>query len=324
MACIELVGTSALGVLKGICAFLTDAGNFGTGNEWTLVTPATVSDITDEVILKGIGDGHDEIYIGFRLEEGVEVGQKDLVLNGFAGYDENLSWIEQPGGIPHDKLPTLPLADDTRIVYWLSANTRRIIIVAQMSTQYESAYLGFIQPIAVERQYPYPLAIGGSYIQGKAWTSSTPGHSCFVNPGSDTFGGLGGLTESPSDILAEQTTSLRIRRADGTWRAALNKNSGDTAMHFEHINVWPQNTEPTNVLTVLDNSLTIENVIMFPCLLIETYPHGILGQFDGVYFIGNREDISAKDIIIHNNKSYMVFNNIGRRDNDEYFAIEYF
>lgn len=324
MACAELVANSALELLKGVVTFMTDEAKFGAGNQWTLVFPATIADITSEVVLKGVGDGTDEIFIAFKLEDGATPGQKDIVLNGFAGYDENLSWIEQPGGIPHEKLPILPLADNTRIVYWISANTRRVIIVAQLSTQYESAYLGFVQPIAVERQYPYPMAIGGSYIQGKSWDVYTAGHSAFFNPGSDSFGGMGGLTDSPQDYATEQTSSLRIRRADGTWRAAVNKSSGNSALHFEHINVWPQNTEPTNVLTVLDNSLTIENVIMFPCLLVECYPHGILGQLDGVYFVGNREDLSAKDIIVHNNKQYMVFNNVNRRDNDEYIAIEFF
>ncbi len=328
MAATELVANSALELLKGVVTFLTNSATFGAGNEWVLVAPATVADITDtsnEVVLKGVGDGTDEIYLGFKLEDGASEGQKDLVFNGFAGYDANLSWLEQPGGITHEKLPTLPLADGTHMVYWLSANTRRVIIVVQLSTQFESAYLGFIYPTAVQRQYPYPLAIGGSYIQGGSWDSSSPGHSCFVNPGSDTFTGLGtSLTNTPADNAMEQTSSLRIRRADGTWRAAINKNNSGSAMHFEHINIWPQNTKPTNVLTVLDSSLTIENVIMFPCLLVETYPHGILGQFDGVYFIGNRQDLASKDIIIHNNKPYMVFNNVNRRDNDEYFAIEYF
>jgi hypothetical protein len=49
-----------------------------------------------------------------------------------------------------------------------------------------------------------------------------------------------------------------------------------------------------------------------------------LAQFDGVYWIGNREDLAAKDSIIYNNKTYKVFNNVDRRDNDSYFAIEWF
>lgn len=210
------------------------------------------------------------------------------------------------------------------MIVWVSANTSRFVIIVQMSTQYEAAYIGFIQTVAVERQYPYPLAIGGSYIQGKRWNSNTPGHSAFTNPGSDSYGGLGNYGATVTESTTEATTSLRLRRPDGVWRSVMNKNASNATMHFERIGLWPQNTNPTNVLTVLDNSLTIENVIMFPILFCETYPSGILGQFDGVYFVGNREDLSAKDIIIHNGKPYKVFSNVFRRDNDEYFVIEWF
>lgn len=327
LACAELTATTTLDLIRGIATFMTDSANFGAGNEWQLIRPSTIAGITDELILKGIGDGHDEIYIGFKLEDGAGYQQKDLVLNGFAGYDENLAWNEQPGSIEHAKLPTVPLVENTHIVYWISANTSRIILVAQLSTQYESAYLGFFKPVAVERQYPYPMAIGGSYIQGSDWINTSPGHSCFVNPGSDTFAGLGPLANSVTDTTAEQTSSLRVRRPDGSWRAGINKvlkNNVETATHFEHLCVWPYNTEPKRVLTVLTANETIENVIMFPCLLYETYPHGVIGQLDGVYFVGNRQDLSSKDIIIYNNKPYMVFANVFRRDNDEYFLIEWF
>lgn len=322
MATLNNTSNSVLEMLKAIVTFMTDAANFGTGNQWVLMSPATIDDITSEVILKGVGDGKDEIYIGFRVEKGIGDGQTDLVLNGYAGYDPGLGWLEQPGAIPHTQLPALSLCD-TRLTWWVNANTSRVIIVVQLSTQYESAYLGLLKAVAVERQYPYPLAIGGSYIQGKSWMSATPGHSCFINPGSDNYGGIGQYGNACRDDLNENTTSLRIRRPDGVWRSALNKNSDNLPAKFEKLSIWPTNTNPTNVLTVLDNSLTIENVIMFPILLYETFPPGIVGQFDGVYFIGNREDLASKDSIIHNNKTYKVFNNVFRRDNDEYFVIEW-
>lgn len=325
MAILESTANSTLELVKKVVTFLTDSANFGTGNQWQLLRPVTVADIQDEVILKGVGDGQDEIFVGIKVEpNGASTGQVDVVLNGFGGFDPGLAWNEQPGAISHAQLPTIPLVGNIRTNFWLSANTSRFILVVQLSTQYESAYVGFLQPVAVERQYPYPLAIGGSYIQGKAWSNTSPGHSSFVNPGSDSYSGVGVYGTLTADNPNENTTSLRIRRPDGVWRSALNKIVGEKPAMFEKLCVWPQNTEPTNVLTVLDNSLTIENVIMFPCLLYETYPAGIIGQFNGVYFIGNREDLSAKDTIIHDGKPYKVFNNVFRRDNDEYFVIEWF
>ncbi len=326
MAVLEFTANNSLELVKKIVTFLTDPTNFGEDNQWTLLRPASVDEITNEVILKGVGDGQDKIYVGMKLEASTNAGQTDIVLNGYAGYDANLPWEEQPGAISHAALPTIPLVENSRLGCWISANTRRFIIVVQMSTQYECAYLGFLKTVAVERQYPYPLVIGGSYVQGKKWYSITPGHSVFVNPGSDTYAGLGAYNAAGVYTTSEDenTSSLRIRRPDGTWRSGLNKTKNNTQGVFEKLQVWPQNTKPTNVLTVLDNSLTIENVIMFPCMLYEMYPNGIVGQFDGVFFIGNREDLASKDTIINNDKPYKVFNNIARRDNDEYFVMEWF
>lgn len=324
MAISEFVVNSSLELVKTVITFLTDPANFGAGNQWVLMKPATIDEITTEVILKSVGDGQDEIYTGIRLEQGALPEQVDLVFNGYAGYDTGLEWIEQPGAINHQYLPTLPLVEGTRISCWLTANSSRFMLIVQMSTQYECCYIGFMKAVAVQRQYPYPLVIGGSYIQGRPWSNQTPGHSGFMNPGSDSYGGLGLYGATNVDSAYMDTTTLRLRRPDGTWRSALNKSSSDQATHFEKLCVWPQNTEPTNVLTVLDNSLTIENVIMFPCLLYETHPEGVVGQLDGIYFIGNREDLASKDTIIHDGKPYKVFSNVFRRDNDEYYAIEWF
>jgi hypothetical protein len=324
MAISEFVVNSSLELVKTVVTFLTDPANFGTGNQWSLLRPATVDQITTEVILKGVGSGQDEIYVGMKIEDGAESDQTDIVLNGFAGFENGLLWHEQPGAIDHDKLPTLPLAEGARVSCWLSANTSRFMLIAQLSTQYECLYVGFMKTVAVERQYPYPLVIGGSYIQGKPWSAQTPGHSGFMNPGSDDYAGLGAYGSAVMDTPAMNNTSLRVRRPDGSWRAGMNKNSAGNAVPFERLGVWPQNTKPLNVLTVLDNSLTIENIIMFPCMLYETHPEGVIGQLDGIYFIGNREDLSAKDTLIYEGLTYKVFSNVFRRDNDEYFTIEWF
>ncbi|MDU2064709.1 MAG: hypothetical protein E6713_07675 [Sporomusaceae bacterium] len=317
MATMTGTARKPLQLLKDIVAFLIDSGNFGAGNPWQLLRPATVDAIIDEVILKGVGDGHDSIFVGMKLQKGADEGQIDLLLNGFAGFDANLDWREQPGAIPHKKLPILPLVEDVFTTYWLTANTSRFIIVTEMSTQYECCYLGFATPVAISRQYPYPLLIGGSYVEGSRWTSYTDGHSAFTHPGSDTYGGLGGYRDLPTYTPNDGDTTLRMRRPDGTWRAALNKTP------FEFLGVWPTNVKPANTLTVYDQVLTIENVIQYPFLLHEMHPNGIVAQMDGVRWVGNREDLAAKDNIVLNDKVYKVFYNVFRRENDQYFAIEW-
>ncbi len=291
---------SVLELVKDVVAFLTDAANFDTGKNWVLVSPASSGEIdtNPEIILKGVGDGEDEIYIGLKIVTR-STGQVDIVLNGYAGYDPGLGWREQPGAISQSQLPILALVADTYMTYWLSANSSRFILTVELSTQYECAYLGLLKPIAIENQYPYPLVVGGSYFEGGVWTDTSDNHSVFIDPGTNSV------------------TSLRLRRPDGAWRVG-------TSNTLNALCVWPTNVSPVNTLTVLDDVLTLENVIMYPFLLYEDNPVGLIGQLDGIFWIGNREDISAKDSVIYNGKTYKVFSNVHRRDNDSYFAVEWF
>jgi hypothetical protein len=299
MACFNGSAGSVLELVKGVVTFLTTAANFEVGKNWTLLAPASIDAITEDtgIILKGVGDGSDEIYVGMKIA--VSGTNVNILLNGYAGYDPGLSWFEQPGGITLAKVPAIPLVADTYMTYWLTANSRRFVLVVELSTQYECGYLGLMQPIAIEKQYPYPLVVAGSGYDGLFWTDTSTNHSAFTCPGTGT------------------STSLAIRRPDGTWRYGKNETLGDLC-------VWPTNVSPIKTLTVLDDTLTLENVIMYPFYLYENNPVGMIGQLDGVYWIGNREDLSAKDTIMYNNQPYKVFNNVDRRANDSYFAIQWY
>jgi hypothetical protein len=315
MPCTEFTVNNPKDIIINLLAFLTDETKMGTGKAWQLKTPSNPNAFESECVLMGVGDGTDEIYVGIQLREHKDEDQTDIRFNGFAGYDDGLKWNEQPGCIYFPALPIIPLPNRANMPCWVSANSYRFILVVQLSTQYESAYIGFMKPVAVERQYPYPLVIGGSAWDGVNWNTTGNAHSIWVNP-----------------YTSGTNSQFMLRRSDGTWELANNSKDEQTTSTLA---IWPQNTSPTNVLTVLDNSLTIENIVMFPELLYEcgagpnrksigSDPIGIIGQLDGVYFVGNREDISSKDTLIHNGKPYIVFNNINRRENDQYFCIEWF
>lgn len=299
MACFNGTANTVQELFYSIVTFITDNSNFAGQNAWTVVSPEVFDQNTREVILKGVGDGQDEIYIGMKIVTRGS-GQEDIAFNGFAGFDPGLAWYEQPGAIPENaKLPCVPLAKDVFMTYWLVANTSRFAFVVEMSNHYESAYAGFIQPIAVERQYPYPLVIGGSAISGTAWNSRDNAHSFFLKPVLDGSG----------------ASSLCLRRPDGVW-----KFGGST------LKVWPMDTNPVDTFTVYqenDDDSVMKEHMQFSTLLYETNPVGMIGEFMGLYFIGNRADLAAKDNVIYQDKVYKVFNNVFRRDDDAYFVIEW-
>lgn len=299
MACFNGTANTVQELFYSIVTFLTDNSNFAGQNAWTIVSPEVFGQNSREVILKGMGDGQDEIYVGMKIEPQGS-GQENIVLNGFAGFDPGLAWYEQPGAIPETvKLPCVPLAKDVFMTFWLAANTSRFVFVVEMSNHYESAYIGFIQPIAVERQYPYPLVIGGSAVSGTAWNSRDNTHSFFLKPVANGNG----------------CSSLCLRRPDGVW-----KFGGST------LKVWPTDTSPVDTFTVYqenDDDSVMKEHMQFTVLLYETNPVGMIGEFMGLYFIGNRADLAAKDNVIHQDKVYKVFNNVFRRDDDAYFTMEW-
>lgn len=285
-------------LLQAVTLFLIDASNF-SGQSWKLMSPAAVDANTREVILKGVGDGADEIYIGMQIVDQGDA-QQNLRLNGFAGYDPHLEWYEQPGSIYTDKLPVIPLARDVNMDYWLTANTSRITLTVQMSNQYETAYLGFIKPFAIERQYPYPLLIGGSAYEGEVWSNHGNSHSSHIAP-----------------VLSNGGSALCLRRPDGVW--AYGANDGNLA-------VWPTDVKPVDTFTIYNKGETQpdpEDHMLYPMMIYEKKPTDMFGQLDGVYWVGNRADLAAKDIVIYRGVTYIVFNNIYGRGDDSYFVIEW-
>lgn len=339
MACLESTALSVKELFDQVIIFLTDPINFSGGNQWELKLPTVfkgesidpdtgeVDPGTREVILMGKGDGKDEIFIGIKIEDSVNKNQQDIVFTGYAGFDKYLEWWEQPGALWHEKLPVIPLSKDVFMNFWLVANTRRFILIVEMGTQYEGGYVGFMKPVNIERQYAYPLVIAGSYIQGGRWASRSAGHSMFTHPGSDTYGGIGGyMTAFPAQSEAENTSPLRLRHPDGTWKTALNVNSASRVMGFEKLCVWPFNTVPTETYTVYRKTGEIsklEDNMMYEAKLYESHPVGNVGVLDGVYYIGNRVDLAAKDTVVYKDKTYKVFSNVFRRNDDSYFAIEW-
>lgn len=298
MAVLNATATTVKQMFHDIIAFLIDTNNFTSGNAWQLLSPGTLDSNTTEVILKGVGDGKDEIFVGLKLKAQGD-SQENILLNGFAGYDSGLEWYEQPGAIPESyKLPCVPLAKDVFMTYWLVANSSRFTFRVEMSNQYEGAYVGFFKPVSIEKQYPYPLMIGGSAYDGIAWTAKGNSHSLFINP-----------------IDSGGYSSLCLRRPDGSWRYG-----------GANIAMWPSDTTPADTFTIYrknTDEATLEDHMLFPYMIYEKDPVGMLGELDGVRFVGNRADLAVKDNIIYRDKIYKIFSNVYRRDDDSYHALEW-
>ena len=279
---------------------------------WVKVDSDTTTYLGDTrlsyAVWQGSGDGNDKIYLQAKVPSG---SISDVYIDSFAGFDENLEDFEQPGSIQQwlkstgesvVRQPKITISGTELYYYWLFANTYRIIGITRMSIQYESFYMGFINPIASERQFPYPMYICGNGVAPDAsWPSNKTGS--FVFPHND---------------------SGWLRRADGTWRSF----SADATEPDPYSvgTVFPYNAHNKQLIPNYkgNNASSVEqnNFLLLPVILQTTNPIDMCGLLRGVYWISGTRDLAAEQTFVYGEEQYMTFDTKQYRDSNSYFCIK--
>lgn len=319
---------------------LITGGKFSPSTVWERIYTVyggvgnVASDQLTQVIYKGVGDGSDKIYFGMRmvLDDDTTSVWGTIEFNGYAGFDPDLnSWEDQPGAITkflvNTTLPSFPCTHNTAFSYWITATTKRVIVTVKMATQYMTGYFGFFTPVAVEKQYPYPLLLAGTtYKKDISWDGNV---SSATDPIAENYNAGGSYnTIIPAVTNASVITSMRYRKVDGTWGAGYNSSGTDrnNVSKFGELCVFPTNTRSTELYTVYHApgaEITRDSHVLIPFLLYSNYPCNLLGKLDGIYWIGAAKDIASEDIVVINDKNYIVFNNILDRGGNSYFVVEW-
>lgn len=255
-------------------------------------------------------DGGAAIIVGAHAFQRTDVDYYDWELCAFTGFSAALPFYTQPGY--HGRL-WLPLLNSS-IPYWFVADGRHVKIVAKVGTQYESAYMGFLEPFFTPEQVPYPIVLGGSLTINSTdglvswnnillrYSNSTNGHRAFTHSDDNTWGYL----------YAAQT---RARRPDGTW-ASFFASSDDsfTAPTLTHGWLWPLSHGMTNLDVCIDGSYAL-----FPLALSDTTPNH-WGQFSGISVLSG-QGLSAETLIRTGAVDHLVVPNITRTDRNDFFAM---
>lgn len=263
-------------------------------------------------IWQGSGDGTDKIYIMARIPDD---NNHDIYLDSMAGYDPLLLHFEQPGSIQQwlyadgeadVKQPMFTVTGDERFYWWMFTNTYRIIGIARMSIVYESFHLGFLNPVASERQYPYPMYVCGN---GVATMGSWPDNMT----GSITF---------PYD------GSGYLRRADGTWRKFMAQSPADGETIYPSPltdgTVFPYTSHNLYLVPNYkkEDAIVQDNFLLIPIMLQTNNPIDVNGLIRDAYWISGTRDIAAEQIVVFNSDQYMVFDTKQERRANTYFCIK--
>ena len=255
-------------------------------------------------------DGSSEIYVGAHHFRRLDADYFNWELGGFDGFNSASEWYGQPNRQSGLYLPLV----NSSIPYWFICNGRRAIIVAKVGSQYEVAYLGFIDPFFTPGQMPYPLALGGTLAfsapplwNSTSWkyTNASNSHRAFTH--SDPTS-----TNSGGNVLLAQ---LRLRKPDGNWAGFFATfadafNSPQAAEHW----IWPYMGD-FNLLDVnLDGGATI-----WPVMLMHATPN-TYGVLDGVSAVTG-QGMTPEDTITLGAVKHLVLQNINRTDRNDWFAV---
>lgn len=261
------------------------------------------------IVVRGQGDGNDNIYLQLRAKD-----VSNVLLDSMVGFDNKLYWYEQPGSIQHYlgkeeqvdgtirdvAQPMFSMAGESECYCWLFATDYMLIGVVRMSTVYESFYMGLINPVSTEKQYPYPMYVAGNAVAtGSSWPNNITGSFVFPTGGSGY-----------------------LRRVDGTWRKfnAVSDRPDPSTIGT----IFPYNT---GNYKLVDNyrgvqTWTQDDMMLFPVILQTTDPIDLCGLLYRVYWISGACDISAQQTLVFNGETYIIFDTKSLRSGNSYFVIK--
>lgn len=270
---------------------------------------------------KGSGlAGEDEIYIGFQDWQWANTDICNIAIQGFTGFDVNLTFWGQPGAIERyqsyaDYINLNLSSSSVEIVYWFIVNGRRVIIITRNSSVYCCAYLGFFLPYCLPSQYPYPMFIGGNsnrlnlrYSQQDSgncnfwWASGRYDSRYTGNPSYDRYSTAAYLNGTWSRIHYYELTSAFP--------------SGISYSMFLNTSLaFPSSSHRLFSCVKNDD----ESRILMPVTIVNS--DGSQGVLDGVYNV-DALNANAEDTITMNSKTYLLVPNVYRPSSSQFAAIE--
>lgn len=270
------------------------SGTLGS-QAWTILESTSAAE--DCVYMKGPGlSGTDEIYVNFRTVTDVGQDMYNWEIQGAVAYDSQNSYDFQPGQSPLGHC----LFWDSTIPYWLIVNGRRFILIAKVSTTYQTCYCGLFLPYATSSEMPYPMCImtsSGGNVAKIRWSAGTYQVGGFWDP-------IDG--------------SSYVRHWNGTWvpMANLQYRTDTTLARYSVSCVWPWEQD-YGFGENIDGKYGL-----LPSVMHSSYGDGnVLGELEGVYFITGFSE-GAEDTITIGGDQYLVVQAAYRTGRNDYAAIK--
>ena len=182
-----------------------------------------------ELIIRGIGSGSDEIFVGFRTNRDTPSGTFLWDMMGATGFDNGEPFETQPGSSKANNLTDslfTPLNNGI-IDYFFVVDGFHIKGVFKSGSTYTNLYVGFINTFATPAEFPYPLLVMGCETSG-------------IVPFNTSTIAMSGMSD-PISASTNRAGPGALREVDGNWYRFENSQASVTN-RFQNSDrgIWPQ------------------------------------------------------------------------------------
>ena len=332
MSAVSGTATDYLNLLSLLRTFLTtDATLTGLGQNWTeLATNSTPYSHTDvaqvntvefETYLKAPGlSTTEQIYINIGAYQNLATGLYNWRLTGALGYISGNTYFNQPGISPQ----AFMLLWDASIPYWFIANGQRVIVVAQVSGNYEMCYLGKFLPDGTPGQYPYPLFIGGTAGDGTPVPGTAGDDPAAANRLHSDVTNFHGAFFDPAAAF-----HLDVSAGWQVWNHWQGGNDAHASGSTNQINPYADDGTTGTGETTTPGQLKwlVQNIDgsypLMPVRMEQVTPNiNLLGTLDGVFATTGAGSSSGSTVTV-GGVTYYVFQDTFRSANQNFVALKY-
>lgn len=323
MAFITGTATDAADLWSKLLDFLQNNEDLvADGQNWDVAWEApTGSPNETAIVLRGPGyTGTDNVYVGMQRVDRPTPDEYEIQTVGMTGFLAGATTIFEHANVSPQ--PVRMFIDSHAMTYWMVANGRRFVVVAKISTVFESMYAGLFLPYGDPTQYSYPLFIGGSAgIRPNAdaissWRSTAEGHRHFMHAYENVF--------NPNAETSAWTLSPQ-----GEWlRTVSTGTQGPVAVGPRRFHAGLDNAENTGSgrwgYRTINDRLRAGfdgSMLLTPHTLVQSIPanqtYGVLHGTFHVPGFGN----SAENIVTMDGVDHLVVQDVFRTGVGEFWAL---
>lgn len=266
----------------------------------------------EHAVFKGPGlTGEDEIYTSITTHGDTALDYYNWAIAGCTGFKPSAlapNYKNLRNGMTGPSSYVGCLLWDQAMPYWFFANGRRWWVVVKVSTIYSSCGAGFILPSVAPSEFPYPLAVFGSYPDSTdRWSSNAEYHRGLTSPANRQC-----YLRTPTGAWADWYTNAinGYDVADPSNRRLLPLGVDSNSSSTRWNRVVALRDSPGNKFP------------LFPITFISlgTFGQANYGEADGLFFCPTLNN-GSEDTIVRDGITYYIFQSAFRSGSPYLFAL---